>query len=68
MNDLVKLAQYGSAGVAIALIIAFTYIVCKLVPLFIQSLNANTKATIEMYEFLKNLNGKIKEAIRKKTK
>lgn len=66
MNDLAKLAEYGSCGIAIAMIIAIVYLICKLAPLFFsalaemrKSINANTKVTTQMYQFLKNLNGRL---------
>jgi predicted protein tyrosine phosphatase len=71
MTDLSKLATYGGTGVAIAMIIATVYVVCKLAPLLINaletfrsSLEANTKVTVEMHEFLRNLNGKLVQAIK----
>ena len=61
-----ELAKYGPTGVSIALIIGVVYIICKLIPIFkmfVESINANTKVTIEMHTFLKSLNGKLKKAV-----
>ena len=72
MSDLGKLAEYGSAGISIALIIAIVYVTCKLAPLFTkalsdmrQSINANTQVTLQMHEFLKNLNGRLSKTMKK---
>lgn len=66
MEKISDLAQAGSTGIAIALIILVGYIVKCLIPIakvFSETLAANTKATTEMHEFLKNLNGSLRKAV-----
>jgi hypothetical protein len=66
MEEITKLAEYGPTGISIALILAIVYMGCKFIPLFVNSLNANTKATIEMHEFLKGLNGRLRQVVNEK--
>ena len=68
IETLKELAAAGSAGVAIALIIAVVWIIKLIIPIIRDmqnSIQANTKVTTEMYEFLKNLNGRLRKQIRK---
>ena len=72
-ETVVDLAKYGPTGALIIFIVAFfffTYkIICLATPLFQQfqvSIDANTKATTEMHEFMKNLNGRLRQAVKDK--
>ena len=70
--DIIKiLTDGGIAGVAICLIGSIAYVICKIVPIVVKSISdmresieANTKATVEMHGFLKNLNGKLKKGLK----
>ena len=73
MNGITDLATYGATGICIAIIIAIVYMVTKCVPIYEKimaemrhSIEANTKVTTEMYEFLKNLNGKLRKVTKKR--
>jgi hypothetical protein len=66
-----ELAKYGAWGVAIAALILVGWIVNKFLTFmkcFGDSVDANTKVTLEMHAFLKNLNGKLAKAIKSKMK
>jgi hypothetical protein len=71
MEELTELAKYGVVGIAIALILAICWIVDKFLKFLAKSnetLERNTQATTEMHEFLRNLNGALRQAIQDKIK
>ena len=67
---LLELAKVGGpVVVVVGLILYFVYkIVCKILPTvdrLHESVNANTKVTIEMHTFLNNLNGRLRKQFKK---
>ena len=67
VEDLLQLAQYGIAGVAISLIILIAYLAKIVRELLVNHIQHNTEATQKMQEtigeltiYLKGLNGKLK--------
>ena len=75
MTDLTKLVDYGTTGVAIALIIAFVYLMTKFLKYMVsrekshnrafealkKSIDKNTKLTEQTYIYLKLKNGSLEK-------
>lgn len=69
MDDINTIIQGGAVGIAVGLIILIGYMVKCLLPVFKtfnDALNKNTKATTEMHEFMKTLNGRLRRAVKEK--
>lgn len=71
MDIPIKLAEFGSSGIAIALIIAVVYVSLKLSKMFSimimklnKSIDANTNISNETAKYLKNKNGQMEECFR----
>lgn len=53
--DITTLAQYGTTGVAIALVIALVVIVKEVLKIIGNHMNHNTSALIELKDVIRNL-------------
>jgi len=67
--EIVEIIKLGGPVVGVVAIFAWLIykLVCKILPVadrLGQSVSANTKATTEMHEFLRNLNGKLRRGIK----
>jgi len=64
-ETIIKLAEFGSVGVALALIILVAYLLPKFLNIIGNHINHNTRAAIELKEGIDKLNDAINRLINK---
>lgn len=71
-ESLIKLAEYGGTGISIVLILTLAYLVKLIIPQFVnivaemrRSIEANTKITNELADYIHIKNGDMARAVTK---
>lgn len=60
------LAAFGPSGAAVAIVFLFIKYFAPVIINLTQTIEQNTKVTNESYQYLKNLNGELRKATKKK--
>jgi cell division protein FtsL len=75
MTEIDKVAQFGAVGIALTLILSIVYVIRMTLPELIKvvnemrsSIEANTKITTELADYIHMRNGKMEKAIERLSK